>query len=199
MGEAKVLLNAFMIGGNLVAVEPGLTKWAAIKFFPVLAKTEKSCYLLSGSKPAPNIYFLRTIWCFLYLLVGDSKFSAGCSTYYEILNVWLNLSTIEWFNTLFYIYWVCFNFWGGSLDIDSFNDPSGGGNFPDSFNVGSFFGICYFWNSDFIVVFFWPKTLLVFIFSQGWCEAFRSFILMLPNNPISKVRSFTFSLIIFLI
>lgn len=74
IGEANVRLNVFIIGGNLVAVDPGFTKWAAIKFFPVLASTEKSCSLLSGSKPAPNISFFRTIACFLYLLVGDSKF-----------------------------------------------------------------------------------------------------------------------------
>jgi hypothetical protein len=54
-----------------VAVDPGLTKCAAIRFLPVLASTEKSCYLFNGSRPAPNIYFLRMMGCFLYLLVGD--------------------------------------------------------------------------------------------------------------------------------
>jgi hypothetical protein len=42
IGEASVLLKTFMIGGNRVFVAPGFTKCAAIKFFPVLAKTEKS-------------------------------------------------------------------------------------------------------------------------------------------------------------
>jgi hypothetical protein len=74
MGDANVRLNALMMGGNRVAVDPGLTKWAAIRFLPVLARTEKSCYLLSGSNPAPSIYFLRIIGYFLYLLVGDYKF-----------------------------------------------------------------------------------------------------------------------------
>lgn len=131
MGEANVLLKALIMGGNLVAVEPGLTKWAAIKFFPVFAKTEKSCYLFSGSRPAPSISFFNTIWCFLYLRVGDYRFSTGWSAYSEILNVWLNLSTIEWFKTLFSISWVCLIFWGGSLETDSTKDPSAGGSFPD--------------------------------------------------------------------
>lgn len=61
IGEAKVLLKVLMMGGNRVAVDPGFTKCAAIKFFPVLANSEKSCYLFKGSKPAPNIYFFNTI------------------------------------------------------------------------------------------------------------------------------------------
>lgn len=148
-----------------MAVEPGFTKWAAIKFLPVLAKTEKSCYLLSGSRPAPNIYFFSTIWCFLYRLVGDYKFYWGWSVSSDILKVPLNLSTIEWFNMLFSISWgACFSFCGGSFDKDSLKELSFGGNFPDSLREGNFFGTCYFWNKDFIVFFFWPKILLVFVF-----------------------------------
>lgn len=42
IGEAKVRLKTLMIGGNLVLVAPGFTKCAAIRFFPVFAKIEKS-------------------------------------------------------------------------------------------------------------------------------------------------------------
>ncbi len=130
MGEAKVLLKAFIIGGNLVAVEPGLTKWAAIKFLPVFAKTEKSCSLFKGSKPAPNIYFLSTIWCFLYLLVGDYKFYPFWSASSDILNVPLNLSMIEWFKELLSISCPFVSFGAGSL-TDSAKEESAGGSFPD--------------------------------------------------------------------
>ena len=113
IGEAKVLLNALIIGGNRVAVDPGFTKWAAIKFLPVLANTEKSCSLFKGSKPAPSISFLRIIWCFLYLLVGDYKFYP--LAYYDILKVPLNLSTIEWFKELLSKSWPCLAFGFGNL------------------------------------------------------------------------------------
>jgi hypothetical protein len=103
-----------IMGGNRVAVEPGLTKWAAIKFFPVLARTEKSCSLLSGSSPAPSISFFSTMGCFLYLLVGDYRFSPLCASSSETLNVLLSLSTIEWLSILFYISWFCL-----SLTIDN--------------------------------------------------------------------------------
>lgn len=42
IGEASVRLKTFMIGGKRVLVGFGFTKWAAIRFFPVLAKIEKS-------------------------------------------------------------------------------------------------------------------------------------------------------------
>lgn len=72
MGEASVRLKTFIMGGYLVLVALGLTKCAAIRFLPVLAITEKSWSLLSGSRPAPNISFLIAMGCFLYLLVGLS-------------------------------------------------------------------------------------------------------------------------------
>jgi len=72
MGEARVRLKTLIIGGYLVLVAPGLTKCAAMRFLPVLAITEKSCSLFKGSSPAPNIYFLIAIGCFLNLLVGLS-------------------------------------------------------------------------------------------------------------------------------
>ena len=61
IGDAKVLLKTFIIGGNLVLVAPGLTKCAAIRFFPVFAKTEKSWSLFKGSEPAPSISFFKVI------------------------------------------------------------------------------------------------------------------------------------------
>ncbi len=70
MGEARVRLNTLIIGGYLVFVALGLTKWAAIRFFPVFAMIEKSWSLFSGSSPAPSISFLSAMGCFLYLLVG---------------------------------------------------------------------------------------------------------------------------------
>jgi hypothetical protein len=42
IGDARVLLKTLMIGGKRVLVAPGLTKCAAIRFFPVFARTEKS-------------------------------------------------------------------------------------------------------------------------------------------------------------
>jgi hypothetical protein len=143
IGEANVRLNALMMGGNLVAVDPGFTKCAAIRFLPVLARTEKSCSLFKGSRPAPSIYFFRTIGCFLYLRVGDYKFYPLCSAYYEILNVLLNLSTIEWLSTLFYIS-GCLSLGAGSLPTESFSELSAGGSLPDSLSVGNFLGNCYF-------------------------------------------------------
>jgi hypothetical protein len=64
-----------MMGGNLVAVDPGLMKCAPISCFGFPAKLEKSCYLLSGSKPALSISLSSGFDPFLYLLVGDYKFS----------------------------------------------------------------------------------------------------------------------------
>jgi hypothetical protein len=75
MGDANVRLKTFKTGGKRAFMAPGFTKWALIKFFPLLAKIEKSCYLFKGSIPAPNIYFFIPILCVLYLLVG---LSTGC-------------------------------------------------------------------------------------------------------------------------
>lgn len=75
IGEANVRLNTFKTGGNLAFIAPGFTKCALIRFLPLLAKIEKSCYLFKGSIPAPSIYFLIPILCVLYLLVG---LSTGC-------------------------------------------------------------------------------------------------------------------------
>ena len=100
IGEAKVLLKTLMMGGYLVLVALGFTKWADIKFLPVLANTEKSCSLLRGSNPAPSISFFRAIGCFLNLRVGLS-ISLLSSPSSAILNFSLSLSTIEWSNPLF--------------------------------------------------------------------------------------------------
>ncbi len=150
IGDAKVRLKTFIIGGKRVFVAPGFTKCAAIKFLPVLAKIEKSWSLFKGSSPAPSISFFNVIWCFLYLLVGlyaGSPWysSSSCSL---ILNFLLILSTIEWskgwlFSNGFSIISLllvkgCCDWYFEKLSLNE--DVGSSLLSEDSLSVGSFFG-----------------------------------------------------------
>ena len=94
IGEARVRLNTLRTGGNLGLVAAGFMKWAFIKFLPLLARMEKSCCLLRGSIPAPNISLLIPILCVLYLLVGLSTGSSSTG-WFTYLNVLLILETMD--------------------------------------------------------------------------------------------------------
>lgn len=184
---------------------PGLTKWAAIKFLPVLAKTEKSWSLFRGSSPAPNISFFSDIWCFLYLLVGLSTGSPWYSSSYcsLILNLLLNFSTIEWSKGWFGFSDISLllvrGCWAWYLEKLSLNEEEGSSFLSDdSLRVGSFLGWS-FESSDLMVVFLKVETLEDLGFSLGSWVTILSLILNLPNWLRSMSKSLGFSAIIFLI
>lgn len=104
IGDAKVRLNTFNTGGKRAFMAPGLTKCALMRFLPLLANIEKSCYLFKGSTPAPSISFLIPILCVLYLLVG---LSTGCysTCWFTYRNVLLNFDTNEKVFPWFIVYY----------------------------------------------------------------------------------------------